>query len=76
MALYYCFGRSPMALIYVMIYPWHWSSTNAGLATDSVNLLWLSLTVYMLALVLYLGKQMSTMQQNLTQKTSIKLKTI
>ncbi len=43
---------------------------------NSVNLLWLSLTIYMLALVLYLGKQMLTMQQNLTQKTSIKLETI
>ncbi len=43
---------------------------------NSVNLLWLSLTVYMLALVLYLGKQMLTMQHNLTQKTRIKLETV
>ena len=42
---------------------------------NNVNLLWLSLTVYMLALVLYLGKQILTMQQNLTQKTNIKLET-
>ena len=43
---------------------------------NSVNLLWLSLTVYMLALVLYLGKQMLTVQHNLTQKTRIKLETV
>lgn len=34
----------------------------------SVDLLWLSLTIYMLALVLYLGWQMWRMQSNLTQQ--------
>ena len=40
---------------------WYW---------QSVELLWLSLTMYMLALVLYLGRQMFQMQHCLTSSTT------
>ena len=43
---------------------------------NSVNLLWLSLTLYMLTLVLYLGGQMLKMQHSLAQQTNTKLETV
>ena len=43
---------------------------------DNVDLLWLSLTVYMFALVIYLGWQMLKMQRSLTQQISTSLETV
>ena len=43
---------------------------------NNVELLWLSLTLYMLSLVLYLSWQMLKMQHNLTEKISTPLETI
>ena len=42
---------------------------------NNVELLWLSLTLYMLSLVLYLSWQMLKMQHNLTEKISTPLET-
>lgn len=43
---------------------------------DSVHLLWLSLTLYMVSLFIYLGVQMLQTQQSLVQPSIDKLKTI
>jgi MATE family multidrug resistance protein len=43
---------------------------------NNVELLWLSLTLYMLSLVLYLSWQMLKMQHNLTDKISTPLETV
>ena len=42
---------------------------------NSVNLLWLSLTLYMVALCLYLGGQMFKMQPSLVRQTATELET-
>ena len=46
---------------------WYW---------QSVDLLWLSLTMYMLALIFYLGWQMFQTQQDLTQSSSADLEPV
>ena len=46
---------------------WYW---------QSVDLLWLSLIMYMLTLILYLGWQMLQTQQNLTQSNAVDLEPV